>query len=717
MSDINHLIQRQHKKTDGNIEMVKFVTDVTQKVDKYQSCDPPNQVRPPKLITRNVDDQELKDLFGQLGMITTLTVNPSASPVKIVSSFTGKQNHVVTTGNNQAWIWCWRGKDISLVTSDGEVLQNINTDFDVFDAAVSTTGDLLVTVCMGNKVKKLTRNNTFTDLYTAADDYQTQGITVTDTGNVLVVLYKNMNKSTKHDAQCPVHIDQKCEVCEINNTSYKCLNCDEMMCITCMKIYLKSKASKDHKMVSLQSAEIDKYRDLTEKKCSKECVTSGVHTHHSIVKVEDVIDIKQKQLSNIIRQTNEKSKKYQDVIKIITQNKLEFSLSIAKQIEEVKSRNKELKQKLDKIESDYIKELQNKDKENYKAMTELEQRLQGEMSDINPLIQRQHKKTDGNIEMVKFVTDVTQKVDKYQSCDPPNQVRPPKLITRNVDDQELKDLFGQLGMITTLTVNPSASPVKIVSSFTGKQNHVVTTGNNQAWIWCWRGKDISLVTSDGEVLQNINTDFDVFNAAVSTTGDLLVTVCMGNKVKKLTRNNTFTDLYTAADNYQTQGITVTDTGNVLVVLYKNMNSRIVEITTSGQHIRTIQHDTMDNKLLFDYPYFICSSKNGDIIVGEYTKVVVITQQGQKRFIYKGEKRKMKTSFVPSDVVTDKHGHIIISDYYNSVLHVLDSDGKFVQYLMTPEHRCDKLEGLDIDSSGRLWVCNAGNDQIFIIKHV
>ncbi|KAJ8298788.1 hypothetical protein KUTeg_022848 [Tegillarca granosa] len=528
--------------------------------------------------------------------------NQSASHainVKIAGSFNSDKSRVVTTGNDQAWLWCMCDTDISLVTSDGKTIQNIKTDFEISDAAVSKSGRLLVTEFKGDKVKKLRRNNTFKDIYTAADDYETQSITVTDTGKVLVVLHNyyknsdgkfvqylmtpehgcdrpvgldiddsgrlynfmNMAKSEECAAQCPVIFDQKCELCDINNTSYKCLNCDEMMCKTCMKIHLKSKATKDHKMASLQSAEIDENRDLTEKKCSshtkedltmfcntcdypicRECVTSGTHLNHSMVKVEEVIDIKQKQLSRIIRQTNKKSKKYQDVIKIITQNKSEFSLSIAKQIKEVKSRNKELKQKLDKIESNYIQELQNKDKENNKAMTELEQRLQGEMSDMNHLIQQcQHKQKDGNIEMVKFVTDVRQKVDKYQSCDIPDPVSPPKLITRSVDAQELEDLFGQLGMMTAQTVilsiqhnrNISSASldmdVKIVSSFNSDKTHVVTTGNDQAWLWCWGGRDISLVTSNGKVLQNIKTDFEISDAAVSKSGDLLVTACIGNK--------------------------------------------------------------------------------------------------------------------------------------------------------------------------------------------
>ncbi|KAJ8305146.1 hypothetical protein KUTeg_017302 [Tegillarca granosa] len=175
-------------------------------------------------------------------------------------------------------------------------------------------------------------------------------------------------------AQCPVYLGQKCELCETNNFMFQCVNCDELMCETCQELHLKSKASKNHKMVCLISPEMYDINQ-TGKKCPnhteedllmycntcdhpicRECITSGVYPNHYIVKVEEVIDKKQ-QLSNIIRQTTKKSERYKDTLKTITRNKMQFSESIAKTIKEIKTRNKQLKIRLDKIESECIKQL------------------------------------------------------------------------------------------------------------------------------------------------------------------------------------------------------------------------------------------------------------------------------------------------------------------------------------------------------------------------
>ncbi|KAJ8299420.1 hypothetical protein KUTeg_023480 [Tegillarca granosa] len=206
-------------------------------------------------------------------------------------------------------------------------------------------------------------------------------------------------------------------------------------------------------------------------------------------------------------------------------------------------------------------------------MTQLEQRLQEELPNLNQLMQQcQHKQKDGNIEIVKFVTEVTQKLDKYRPIIPPNPGSSPDLITRHVNDQELTHLFGELAMETTPQVNPPLPPkrnnspaspaidVRIISSFTRNKTRVATVGIDKACLWYLDGTDISLVKSNGKVIQDINTDFNMYDAAVSKSGDLLVTEWRGKKVKKFIGNNTFTNIYAAEYGYKTLGITVTEKG-------------------------------------------------------------------------------------------------------------------------------------------------------------
>ncbi|KAJ8311004.1 hypothetical protein KUTeg_011449 [Tegillarca granosa] len=190
-----------------------------------------------------------------------------------------------------------------------------------------------------------------------------------------------------------------------------------------------------------------------------------------------------------------------------------------------------------------------------------------------------------------------------------------------------------------------------------------------------------------------------------------VTGHRSNKLKKIARDNRITDIYTERDDFETRGITVRY-GECSCCVVK-----IVEISASGQYIRTIQRFTLDHKELFTYPLFVCTNINGDIIVTDDFKVVAVNKEGTIRFIYQAEGRQLKQSFYPQYIVTDKQGGMFINDYNNSVVHVLDSDGKFIQYLITPEQGCDRPIGLDLDNHGRLWMCNYGKREIDIIKYI
>lgn len=109
-----------------------------------------------------------------------------------------------------------------------------------------------------------------------------------------------------------------------------------MLCESCKNIHLKSKIAKNHKVVSLVNAEIYQ-RNETETKCPthttedllniycnscqvpicQDCITSGSHHNHEMVKIENVIDNKHSELKKLIRQSKEKSSKYEEIVKAI----------------------------------------------------------------------------------------------------------------------------------------------------------------------------------------------------------------------------------------------------------------------------------------------------------------------------------------------------------------------------------------------------------------
>ena len=101
--------------------------------------------------------------------------------------------------------------------------------------------------------------------------------------------------------------------------------------------------------------------------------------------------------------------------------------------------------------------------------------------------------------------------------------------------------------------------------------------------------------------------------------------------------------------------------------------------------------------------YLCESNNRDICVTDSNAdtVVVMDKIGRVRFRYNGSVSMTSKSFSPRYIVTDALSHIIITDYANDCLHILDQNGYFLKYL----DNCgiEKPNGLSVDSVGRLWV--------------
>ncbi|KAJ8311055.1 hypothetical protein KUTeg_001013 [Tegillarca granosa] len=146
-------------------------------------------------------------------------------------------------------------------------------------------------------------------------------------------------------------------------------------------------------------------------------------------------------------------------------------------------------------------------------------------------------------------------------------------------------------------------------------------------------------------------------------------------------------------------MTETDTGNVIVGLSSLVDGKLVEMTTEGTEMRTMKYDSIDNTKLFDYPYSLSTNINGDIVVvDDYTKtVVVVDQGGHKKATYDAKNENLTKPFHPRFIATDKLGQIFISDYENSVVHLLDKDGVFLEFLISDKNGCSEPFGLSIDS--------------------
>ncbi|XP_062572557.1 E3 ubiquitin-protein ligase TRIM71-like [Saccostrea cucullata] len=81
------------------------------------------------------------------------------------------------------------------------------------------------------------------------------------------------------------------------------------------------------------------------------------------------------------------------------------------------------------------------------------------------------------------------------------------------------------------------------------------------------------------------------------------------------------------------------------------------------------------------PTYVCVNSNSDICTSDEVKqtVFVFISSGDLKFMYKGKKG--YKSFTPRGLATDCLGNILIADYINHAIHVIDSEGNFLRYVL------------------------------------
>ncbi|KAJ8299201.1 hypothetical protein KUTeg_023261 [Tegillarca granosa] len=158
-----------------------------------------------------------------------------------------------------------------------------------------------------------------------------------------------------------------------------------------------------------------------------------------------------------------------------------------------------------------------------------------------------------------------------------------------------------------------------------------------------------------------------------------------------------------------QCLCLSSDGHILVTMYdkwshdvdKTSKRLVTRMTTTGQILTTYEYD--NDKRLFILPWGIEENINKDIGVVNRIRVisghvVILNASGGLKQKYKGLESEM---FYPVRVKCDKFGHIIVSDL-NKKIHILDSNGQLIKYLMTDKDLQNKPWSLAMDRNNLLW---------------
>nr|XP_022327713.1 uncharacterized protein LOC111127023 [Crassostrea virginica] len=177
-------------------------------------------------------------------------------------------------------------------------------------------------------------------------------------------------------------------------------------------------------------------------------------------------------------------------------------------------------------------------------------------------------------------------------------------------------------------------------------------------------------------------------------------ICLHNKqvvfsdnlnkaVKRVSDNNTLLTLFKTKD-WNPFGITNTSSGDLLLCLRTDDQSKVVRYSSTGTVLQEIQFDSQGQPL-YQLAWYITENVNGDVIVTDLKRnvVVAVNRLGVFRYSYGGKKRTSELS----TVATNSIGHVFITDFRGDKIHMLDQYGKFLRYIMPHGEKIDHPRAL------------------------
>ena len=229
--------------------------------------------------------------------------------------------------------------------------------------------------------------------------------------------------------------------------------------------------------------------------------------------------------------------------------------------------------------------------------------------------------------------------------------------------------------------------------------------------WAYKDKKITIYNENFEVMDTITLDWEMSDMTKSYSTEYIIATDFDNcRISKITRAGDVTPLRNTW--LRADGVCINDKQEVVVGLCAGYGPPDVRVMIyspdTSTTIRKIEMGKHGKHLFNGRIFQVKQNGNGDYIIANVDRIVCVNREGKFRWQYR----------VNDDVyglVCDKYSNVIIAEFYNKKITLLDKDGVFVQTLLTAEDGIEMPSSLSIDWFGNLWVGQC--DDIKIFKYI
>ena len=542
-----------------------------------------------------------------------------------------------------------------------------------------------------------------------------------------------------------------CSQCDNPTAKFHCDTCAKALCPQCKEKHLKDKATRHHVVVQYAKKLDPKY--LTGLRCHTHnttdpelwcktcdvpiCVTciTEKHNGHHCCKIATKLSEKRDAMLEETKALRDKTvTAWEEVLSQARRITTDFLANIDDIDKELVARAEDMRKQVDVILSQSQQTLQQMKNSGLAKLKKQEKHLADKIENMKADVVRcENQLLDANPNiLLKFEHGTLQ----TKETPPPLETTSLPAFTRGENNTDvLEKIFGHLPNINVSekSSESQSSTKPIISSDAGILTHIeqpdssssatqrsliptpsvlsqFDVRNRYPLIACVEGglawvetedKKLQLVDREGAVKDTIKIEFEFYDTTITSDGTLILPDYDNRCIKSVSSKNKFSTMLKTS--WKPYSLCCLNNGDIVVAF--NEESKVTVYSSNGNIRQTLDH------IKFRYPMKVTVNKvNQDIYICDHIeeydespgKVIAVGADGQLQYEYSGQ-GDTEFKFTPVEVCTDQIGHILIPDFMNHRVHILEQEGQFIQYILTSQQGLHHPEAIDVDREGYMWV--------------
>ena len=422
---------------------------------------------------------------------------------------------------------------------------------------------------------------------------------------------------------------------------------------------------------------------------------------------------------------------------------------LSNNVKSLEERRKQLHQVVDELINKQLNICQSHNAKFFSRMfRKLEEKHNTEDCQVEKMLSVFEKTSMTGLDIIEYYEDLRLRVVRMESCVDTNKFLD-RLVYRegNINKNELERMVGAMmdssemkqddkdemmvsRMGKTLSLERKAKETTIVSrspeqlsSFhfqDSKVQDICPVSQDEAWISYKDNKKYMLINKDGKQQESVPKEAD--NAGFFVTDDRSIINCDYHKqvVQRIDHSGKTTNIMNTSPLWPvTVGKALN--GNILVTLVEKWSrSRTADskrialmLTPEGEEIQSYEFDQDGATPALSFPTRPAQNFNSNICVLNHfavapntykANVCVFYEDGGLKFVYSGQNE----DFDPEGICFDSLSNILCADFNANTVHILNSEGEFLRYLLTSESCVSMPRSIALFQSV-LWVGSGGGE--------